>query len=60
MASSERKWALVILITVLLAYILPYTIFTNVSAWYGSFLLWTGLTIVIIGVNYFITKDWGK
>ncbi|QHS21854.1 hypothetical protein GWK91_02355 [Virgibacillus sp. MSP4-1] len=60
MASSERKWALVILFTVLLAYLLPYTIFTNVAAWYGSFLLWTGLTMVIIGVNYFITKDWGK
>ncbi|SET47701.1 hypothetical protein SAMN05421676_10543 [Salinibacillus kushneri] len=60
MTSSERKWALVILVIVLSAYILPYTILTNEATWYGSFLLWTVLTLIIIGVNYFITRDWSK
>jgi hypothetical protein len=60
MKGKEWKWALAILIMVLLAYILPYTILTDVHAWYGSFLLWTVLTIIVIGINYFLTKDWGN
>ncbi len=60
MKSTELKWALLILVIVLLGYILPYTLFTNIAAWYGSFLLWTILAIAIIGINYLITRKWGE
>jgi hypothetical protein len=60
LSSRELKWGLVILGIVLLGYILPYTLLTNVAAWYGSFLLWTVLALIIILVNYFLTKDWGE
>ncbi|WP_102271752.1 hypothetical protein [Cytobacillus massiliigabonensis] len=60
MKSAELKWALLILAIVLLGYILPYTLLTNVTAWYGSFLLWTGLAIAIIGINYLISRKWGE
>ncbi|WP_338322990.1 hypothetical protein [Oceanobacillus halophilus] len=57
---KERKWTLIIFVIILIAYILPYTLFTNVTKWYGSFLLWTVLALITIMVNYLITKDWGK
>ncbi|WLD93869.1 hypothetical protein [Alkalihalobacillus sp. AL-G] len=60
MESREWKWGLVILGIVLIGYILPYTLLTNIAAWYGSLLLWSLLAIMIIIVNYFLTKDWGE
>jgi hypothetical protein len=60
MKKNELKWAILILVFILLAYILPYTLFTNITKWYGSFLLWSLLTLIVIGINYFYTKDWGK
>lgn len=58
--SRELKYGLIIIGIVLLGYILPYTMLSNVAAWYGSFLLWSLLAIIIIIVNYFLTKDWGE
>ncbi|MCP1146038.1 hypothetical protein [Lysinibacillus endophyticus] len=58
MKGNELKWALAILIMILLAYILPYTLLTDVAKWYGSFLIWTVLTCIVIGINFFLTKDW--
>ncbi|MFE8697884.1 hypothetical protein ACFYKT_16205 [Cytobacillus sp. FJAT-53684] len=60
MKSKELKWALIILVIILLGYILPYTLLTNVAAWYGSFLLWTILALVIIVINYCISRKWGE
>ncbi|WP_331279697.1 hypothetical protein [Oceanobacillus salinisoli] len=57
---NEFKWALCILFIIFIAYILPYTLLTNVAKWYGSFLLWVVLAFTIIIINYFLTKDWGK
>ncbi|RLL47789.1 hypothetical protein D8M04_00470 [Oceanobacillus piezotolerans] len=60
MRTHEGKWALTILFIVLLAYVLPYTVFTNIEKWYGSFLLWIILTVIVIIITYFFTKDWGN
>ncbi|MFD1851108.1 hypothetical protein [Oceanobacillus bengalensis] len=60
MKANEGKWALAILFIIILAYVLPYTIFTNVAKWYGSFLLWIVLALIVFIINYFLTKDWGK
>nr|WP_156291520.1 hypothetical protein [Oceanobacillus salinisoli] len=60
MKINEFKWALCILFIIFIAYILPYTLLTNVAKWYGSFLLWVVLAFTIIIINYFLTKDWGK
>lgn len=53
-------WGVLILVLVLLAYILPYTLMTNVQAWYGSFLVWGVIALCIIVINIIITRDWGK
>ncbi|SOB99505.1 hypothetical protein SAMN05880501_102219 [Ureibacillus xyleni] len=58
MKSNELKWALAILLIIMLAYILPYTMLTDVAKWYGSFLIWTVLACIVIGINFFLTKDW--
>jgi hypothetical protein len=55
---SKRIWGLVIVITILLAYIIPYTVLSNVHAWYGSFLFWGITGIIIILANIVLTRDW--
>lgn len=60
MSSRELKWGFLIFVIVLLGYILPYTVLTNVAVWYGSFLLWSVLALAIIVINYLFTKNWGE
>lgn len=55
----EGGWAIVVLVIILLAYFLPYTVFRGTDAWYGSFLVWTLTGLIIIPVNFFITRKWG-
>jgi len=58
MEKKESFWIILCGLLILLAYIIPYTVLTDVVKWYGSFLLWLLLGLVIIVVNFVITKDW--
>lgn len=58
MVKRELFWAIICIVLILLAYMIPYTVLTDVARWYGSFLLWVVLGLVIIVVNIIITKDW--
>lgn len=58
MGKRELFWAIICIVLILLAYMIPYTVLTDVAKWYGSFLLWVMLGLVIIVVNIIITKDW--
>ena len=58
MTKREKFWAAVCVILILLSYVIPYTVLSDVFKWYGSFLVWMLLGVVIIGVNLIITKDW--
>lgn len=60
MTKKEKVWGSIILVIVLLGYLLPYTVFRDVTTWNGSFLLWTVLAILIIVVNYFLSRHWGE
>ncbi|WP_169792836.1 hypothetical protein [Lentibacillus amyloliquefaciens] len=51
---------ILIVVLILAAYILPYTILSGVQAWYGSFFVWGIIGILIIIANIMVTKDWGK
>ncbi|WP_026908208.1 hypothetical protein [Paucisalibacillus globulus] len=55
---SKRIWGLIIIIAILLAYIIPYTVLSNVHTWYGSFLFWGITGIIIILANIVLTRDW--
>lgn len=54
---KRSKWIWTVWIVVLLSCLVPYTLLTNVEAWYGSFLFWTCAGLVVIALNIFITKD---
>jgi len=58
MSKKETFWGILCLILVLLAYIVPYVFLRDVTAWYGSFLLWIVLALLIIIINYILTRDW--
>ncbi|MFD2045277.1 hypothetical protein ACFSTA_16455 [Ornithinibacillus salinisoli] len=53
-------WGALIVLLILLAYILPYTVLSTVNDWYGSFLLWGIIGVLIIIANIMVTRDWGK
>lgn len=57
---SKVFWGIMISLLILMAYILPYTIMSKINAWYGSFLLWGVIGILIIFANFMVTRNWGK
>ena len=60
MTNKQRKklWGTFIIVLILLAYIVPYTILSDVQAWYGSFLFWGIIGVLIIFANVMVTRDW--
>lgn len=59
MKESRNKTLLWVVVALfLLSYLLPYTLFSGVDAWYGSFLWWTLATLVVIGINAIVSADW--
>lgn len=60
MKNKQRKkfWGTFIIVLILLAYIVPYTILSNVQTWYGSFLFWGIIGVLIIFANVMVTRDW--
>lgn len=57
---NRRKWIWAVWIVVLLSCVVPYTLLTNIAAWYGSFLFWACAGLAVIALNIFITKDFGE
>lgn len=58
MENPRAIWLVPVLLLILLSYILPYTVFTDVDEWYGSFLFWTLATAVVIGINAIVSSAW--
>ncbi len=57
----ERKgivWAGVVLVLVVLAYLVPYTLLSGVDRWYGSFLFWTAFGLAAIAAIWTMTRSW--
>lgn len=57
---NKFMWGAFIVLLIIAAYILPYTVMSDVQSWYGSFLLWGIIGVLIIIANIFVTKDWRK
>jgi hypothetical protein len=55
---SKRGWLIPVALLILLSYLLPYTVLSDVDAWYGSFLFWTLATAAVIGINAVVSSDW--
>lgn len=58
MHKSEKGWAIFLIVLLLSAYIVPYTLLRDVNEWYGSFLFWSVFAIVIMISNILITRKW--
>ncbi|SFL34434.1 hypothetical protein SAMN04487943_10179 [Gracilibacillus orientalis] len=58
MNQKEKFWGLIILIIVILGYVIPYAFLSDVTKWYGSFLIWSILAIITFVANFFLTTDW--
>lgn len=59
MANETRLGAILIAVLVLSAYVVPYTVLSDVKAWYGSFLYWVLFALAAIGVVAWLTRSWG-
>lgn len=60
MKRSKLIGGLLILGLIVLAYVMPYTAFTDVYAWYGSFLWWGFSALSVIIISFFMTRDWSN
>lgn len=58
MDNRKSWWLVLIVVLILAAFIVPYTLLKNIDAWYGSFLFWTLLTAVVIGANVVVSAGW--
>ncbi|HAA45093.1 MAG: hypothetical protein XD36_2612 [Halomonas sp. 54_146] len=54
---KRSKWIWLVWLVVLLCYLVPYTLLSDVARWYGSFLFWACAGLAVIALNVFITKD---
>lgn len=58
MKNPRALWLVPVLLLILLSYVLPYTVLSDVDEWYGSFLFWTLATTAVIGVNVVVSSAW--
>lgn len=54
---KRRQWIWLVWSLVLLSYLIPYTVLSGVRAWYGSFLFWIIVGLLVVVLNVIITKD---
>ncbi|HMN20991.1 MAG TPA: hypothetical protein PKA16_06315 [Ottowia sp.] len=45
-------------ILVVLSFVLPFTLFRGVDAWWGSFLFWSAATAVVIAISAVLSGRW--
>ncbi len=58
MANRKSLWLIVVAVLILAAFVVPYTVLSDVDAWYGSFLFWIVVTALVIGVNAVVSAAW--
>lgn len=54
----SRWWLAPIAVLILLSYVVPYTVLSDVDRWYGSFLFWSLATAAVIAINAVISLKW--
>ncbi|ARS52232.1 hypothetical protein [Kushneria konosiri] len=53
---TTARWIGVVWLLVIPAIVLPFTWLSRVQAWYGSFLLWSVLGLMVIVLNALATR----
>ncbi|WP_445620562.1 hypothetical protein ACUN8C_01170 [Kushneria sp. Sum13] len=57
---TAARWIGVVWLLVIPAIVLPFTLLSRVQAWYGSFLLWSVLGLLVIALNALATRHFGR
>lgn len=58
MVNRKSLWLIAIAVLVFSAFIVPYTALTGIDAWYGSFLFWVVVTVLVIAINAVVSSSW--
>lgn len=58
MSQRTSLWLHVIAVAITAAYVVPYLFFSQVDAWYGSFLFWIVVTLAVIVINARVSSRW--
>lgn len=58
MAQHRSVWLIAVVVLVVLAFVLPFTVFSGVDTWYGSFLFWVVVTALVVGINAIVSSSW--
>lgn len=58
MNMPTRWWLVPVAVLVVLSYLVPYTVLSDVDRWYGSFLFWSLATAAVIAINAVIALKW--
>ena len=54
-----RRWLLAaVAVIIVLMYLVPYTLLSDINAWYGSFLFWTLTTLAVLIINAVLAFGW--
>jgi len=57
---SARRWIWGVWILVLSCYVVPYALLGQVQAWYGAFLFWCVVGVLVIVANIMITRTFSS
>ncbi len=59
MENRRARWLLtLVLVLILASFAVPYTLLSDVDAWYGSMLFWILSTAVVIAINAIVSSTW--
>ena len=51
-------WLVLIGVLVVLSFVLPFAMFRNLDAWYGSFLFWSLATAAVVAISAIVSARW--
>jgi hypothetical protein len=58
MTNPKALWLVPVAALILLSFLVPYVLLSDVDAWYGSMLFWTASTAVVIAINAVVSSAW--
>ncbi|REC95318.1 hypothetical protein [Kushneria indalinina] len=53
---ATSRWVGIMALLIMIAVVVPFTLLSQVHAWYGSFLLWSVMGVLVIAINARVTR----
>ncbi|MDX8047452.1 hypothetical protein SH601_15905 [Gracilibacillus sp. S3-1-1] len=60
MNKTEKVFGVIMFVIIIASYVIPFTMVSGITKWYGSFFIWVVLAILTIVVNNLWTRNWGE